>query len=165
MTRPTVTATIELPTTAAALWSILGDADGLAGWLANAPADPGPDSDPGPGGGPLVAGAALDLPVDATVRRLVVTGVEADRRVGFTWWDLDDPDRVSQVELAIEATDAGVAVTVTETLDPTAAAGRAGGRSAGLAEASVEADALVARWDARLDALLGCPAGRLGALV
>jgi len=152
---PAVTRSIDLDAPADAVWDVLGDPDGLAGWLAGTPAPDDADDR-----GPLRSGAALDLDVDGTVRRLVVTSIEAGRSIGFVWWDLDRPDDASTVRLEVTVdtdtdTEAVIerrgrtTVTVTETLDPVARL--AGGGRACLGDAAIE---LVARWDGRLDALL-----------
>lgn len=160
VTRPTVTRSVELDAPADRIWSLLGDPDGLAGWL-GVPTSPGaPDDGPAPGS--LVAGAALDLEVDGVVRRLVVTTVDDGRALCFVWWDLDRPDLVSTVDVTVDPTDAGGRVTVTETLDPAAAGAAPGlggaGRSTLLAAfdpASVgPAAGIGSAWDRRLAALV-----------
>jgi uncharacterized protein YndB with AHSA1/START domain len=142
--QPTVTRTIDLAAPAAAVWTVLGDRDGLAGWLAAAPTPA-----PTPAGGPLVAGAVLDVDRDGTgvLHRLVVTEA-AEGRVGFLWWKLDDPAEVTRVELAVDDVDGGSRVTVTETL-----AGELAG--AGRGDCAAATLDLTSRWDDRLTGLLG----------
>lgn len=145
MDRPSVTRSIDLAAPVDRVWTELGDADGLAGFLAGSAA-PTPADD-----GPLREGAALDLEIDGARRRLVVTTVEAGHRLGFVWWDLKGPDLASTVDLTVDATEDGARVTVTETLDPAALALGGAGR-ASLSAASIDIEA---SWDRRLDALVG----------
>mgnify|MGYP000885732375 CR=1 FL=1 len=134
-----VTRSIELPVSAAEAWASLRDGDGLAGWLGDVVDLP--EVEPG-STGTLVEGTSL--------RRLVVTEVEAGRSIGFVWWDEAAPDEVSTVSIAITSTDEHTStITVTERL--------AGGVVASMGSASVSDLAATAggAWDRRLRALVG----------
>jgi uncharacterized protein YndB with AHSA1/START domain len=140
----TITRSVRIDAAADVVWGAVGDADGLAGWLgARVDVD-------------LVPGAAGAVVAhDGGTRQLVVTEVAEGRRVGFAWWDDERPDDVSQVVIAVEDDGDGARVTVTETLDP-GAVGALGGRASALLGAEVgDLAGAGARWDARLQQLVG----------
>ena len=137
-----VTRSIELPVSAEEAWTSIGGADGLAGWLGDAV-----ELEVIPG----ASGTVVDA---GTVRRVVVTEVDAGRSVGFVWWDDDAPEEASVVTIALTpadgtGADGATTVTVTERL--------AGAASASIGSASIGDLALAAdgAWDRRLRALVG----------
>lgn len=132
-----VSRSVDLPVSAEEAWASISDADGLAGWLGDAV-----DLE-------IVPGATGTVAEGGVVRRTVVTAVEAGRSVELAWWDEARPEEASIVTIAVDPTEGGTRVTVTERL--------AGAASASLGGASVgdlvgEADAA---WDRRLRALVG----------
>lgn len=135
-----VTRTLVLPVSTDEAWTSLRDADGLAGWLGDAV-----DLE-------VVPGAAGTIVEGGTVRRVVVTEVEAGRSIGFAWWDEDAPAAASVVTISLDpqASGDGTTVTVTERL--------AGAAPALVGSASVD-DLLAvgSGWDRRLQAMLGAP--------
>ena len=126
----TVTRSIHLDADVRRVWESLADDAGLAGWLADAVEL---EVVPGAAGRLLDAGGAE--------RRVVVTEVTEGRRLGFAWWNDDDPAQASSVVITVDGDDDATTVTVTETLDASAFAGSGiGGPSlhvAGIGEASV----------------------------
>ena len=84
-----VTRSIELPEAAQEVWTSLGTGDGLGAWLGD-----GVDLEPEVG----AAGSVVD---GATVRRIVVTEVDAGRSIGFVWWDESAPEAASTVTIAL----------------------------------------------------------------
>jgi uncharacterized protein YndB with AHSA1/START domain len=162
-----VTRSIELPVPADEAWASISSADGLAGWLGDAV-----ELD-------LVAGAAGTIVDGDTVRRVVVTEVDAGRSVGFVWWDEAQPEQASVVTIALTPPDGAdgngrtgrpdgttstggptptdepasatpsTTVTVTERLAGAASASL-GGATVGDLVATADA-----AWDQRLQALVG----------
>lgn len=150
-----VTRSIELPVPADEAWASMGDAEGLAGWLGDAV-----ELD-------LVVGAAGTIVEGGTVRRVVVTEVDAGRSIGFVWWDEAAPQEASVVTIALTpvAGIAGIdgidgattATTITPATTVTVTERLAGAASASLGGATVgDLVALAdAGWDQRLQALVG----------
>lgn len=144
----TVTRSVRLEADVDAAWSSMATEVGLSTWLAERV-----EVD-------VVMGAVgRSVDRDGTVRRLVVTEVEAGRRLGFTWWSDADPAEASSVSITVEPAEGSCAtVTVTEAVDPgpRAAAGALAGRADSWTPASMVD--LVARadvWSARLQHLVG----------
>jgi uncharacterized protein YndB with AHSA1/START domain len=98
-----LTRDVVLPLPTAEAWELLTDPDELAAWLGTAPRL---DLTPG--------GAVTLVEPDGTVRTLVIDEVEVGRRIGFTWWAGEDGP-ASHVEIAVDETEEGARVTVTET--------------------------------------------------
>jgi uncharacterized protein YndB with AHSA1/START domain len=111
---PTIHRRVDLDADRNQAWSLLADADGLAGWLAESV-----ELDAVSAG---VAGRVIEL--DGTIRRLVVTEVLEGERLSFAWWSEDDPTDASSVVVTIDGDERGgsVAISIVETLDPGAAA-------------------------------------------
>lgn len=102
----TVSRTVTLDASADEIWRLLTDDVELSLWFS---ATASIDAVPG-GVGRFVDGD--------TVRRAVVHRVEAGRHLGFTWWDENQPDEASTVELVVDdtSTEGQVRLTITETL-------------------------------------------------
>ncbi|MCU1371323.1 MAG: hypothetical protein JWO77_2517 [Ilumatobacteraceae bacterium] len=134
-----VTRSLVLPAPADEVWASIRDADGLAGWL-------GDEVDLA-----IAPGAAGTVAEGSTVRRVVVTEVDAGRSVGFVWWDEAAPGEASVVTIALApgAGDDTTTVTVTERLAGAATA------SVGAASIGDLVGAAEASWDQRLHALIG----------
>ena len=153
----TVTRSLRLPTSVDEAWSSLADAEGLSTWLAESVT-----LDHTTGSGELRPGAAGVAVDGATVRRLVVTEVEAGRSIGFVWWDEAQPEQASVVTISLDEDDQlGTAITVTERLMGAAVASVAAASVADLAAG----DAIGAAWDRRLQSMLLGASARTAALV
>ena len=138
-----VTRRTTLPADRQAVWTHLADADLLGAWIG---AELDVDLVPG-----AVGSVTMD---DGRLRQIVVTHVEHEARVGFVWWDQDDPDGVSSVELRLdEEGDGSAALLVTETLDPAMSlTGAIGDRTCNVRDAGA---AVAEQWGLRLGLLAG----------
>ena len=149
----TITRSVRIDADVDRVWTSVADGQGLAGWLGG---EVDVVVEPGAAGRLVEHGGAT--------RRLVVTEVDDHRRVGFVWWDQDDPADASRVVISVEGDGTGTLVTVTETVDPVAA-GALGGRASTIGEARVDdLLGLEARWDDRLGQLLGVATSALVAV-
>lgn len=81
---------VELDVDDAVLWELVGTADGLTRWLADAA-----DVD-------VAIGAEGEVTDGELVRHVRIDDVDHGRSVGFTWWRDDDPSSLATVELRIE---------------------------------------------------------------
>lgn len=88
------------------IWEALTTEDGLAPWFG-----PGTQVDAEPGGDVVTPDVVTGEP-----KRGVVTDVEHERRLSFTWWPEADPDRSSTVTIEIEPAGPQTVVHVTETV-------------------------------------------------
>lgn len=110
------------------LWKLISTEDGWRDWLVDE--------------AQLVDGAGVVRDGDV-VRHVRVDGVHAERSIGFTWWEHDDPSTVSHVTLEIVdggADDDGARLRIREQL----IAGAVGSREAALA------------WEVRVCSLWAC---------
>lgn len=135
-----VTRTVSVATSIEEAWRLLIDDDELSAWFG---ADVTLDVRPG--------GTSRFVTPDGTVRTGVVDTVEPLRRLGFAWWDADDPDAASAVQLSLEETAGQVTVTVTETRPDQGADPGGGARACACAVVGSE---LGAAWDRRLHGLV-----------
>ncbi len=132
--------TVTLATSLEGAWRLLVDDDELSAWFG---ADVALDARPG--------GTSRFVQPDGTVRTGVVDTVEPLRRLGFVWWDVDEPDAVSAVQLSLEETAGQVKLTVTETRPAQGAHPGGGARACACAVAGSE---LGATWERRLHGLV-----------
>lgn len=135
-----VTRTVTLPTSLEGAWRLLVDDAELSAWFG---ADVTLEARPG--------GPSRFVQPDGIVRTAVVDTVEPLRRLGFVWWDADDPDAASAVRFSLEESAGHVKVTVTETLPAHDAHPGGGARACAWAVAGNE---LGAAWDRRLHGLV-----------
>jgi uncharacterized protein YndB with AHSA1/START domain len=96
---------VTLPVEADEAWGLLTRPDDLPGWLG---AEVELDLVPGR------TGRVIDH--DGTERRLVIDTVEAGRRITWRWWDEQEPDEVSHIEISLAPTADGTTVRVVEEL-------------------------------------------------
>jgi uncharacterized protein YndB with AHSA1/START domain len=104
MERLAVRRTIDLECSADALWRLVTSPDQLASWLGS-----DVELELRTGG----SGRVVDD--DGLARHLRVDELVDGRRLAFTWWPEDDERAASEVVFAIEATDSGSRLLVTET--------------------------------------------------
>jgi uncharacterized protein YndB with AHSA1/START domain len=79
----------DLAVDANRLWTLISTAEGWDSWLVDeAAVVMAPDA----------TGTAIE---DGVVREVRINSIVEGRRVGFSWWDRDDPSRVSYVQLDI----------------------------------------------------------------
>jgi uncharacterized protein YndB with AHSA1/START domain len=96
---------IELDAPITDVWAALTDPDQLGEWLGG---DVELDVRP--------AGAGRVVDTDGTVRDVLVTAVDAHRRIAWHWWD--ERGDLSSVEITVEEVGPATAVRVVEVLVP-----------------------------------------------
>ena len=101
---PTAQASLDVGADAETVWRALVTDDGLSEWMG-----PGSHIDPSPGGRIDVPDVATGIPREGRI-----TDVEPGERIGFDWWPRERPDDRTAVEIALEPTDAGTRIIVTE---------------------------------------------------
>jgi uncharacterized protein YndB with AHSA1/START domain len=98
-----ITRTVELDLSPDELWEMIGDGGRWAEWLVdNATVD--------------VTPGATGLINDGDEDRVVtIERVDEGERISFTWWPVAQPDRASEVDLAILPTLHGTVLEIVET--------------------------------------------------